>query len=158
MIQEAAVLGNVIRGIRRARNLSQETLAHESGVNRAFLSQIERGIQQPTVETLFKLARALETSTVTIFGLVEERLVQEVRDEDVTEGVVAEPRVGPPSPDQSDATDSLATAFLDDLEQELCLFWEGGDKDGALLYAKMKARQSFLMGLERSLRERVKKT
>ena len=158
MTSVAEALGNAIRGIRRARNLSQETLAHESGVNRAFLSQIERGIQQPTVETLFKLSRALETSTVTIFGLVEERLSQETQDEDVATGVVAEPRGGHTSEGQRDETTSLPLVFLNDLERELSLFWDAGDKDGALLYAKTKARQSFLLGLEGCLQRRMKKS
>lgn len=158
MTPVAEALGNAIRGIRRARNLSQETLAHESGVNRAFLSQIERGVQQPTVETLFKLSRALETSTVTIFGLVEERLTQEAQEKDTAKGIVAEPRSGHTSPGQDVETGSLPQAFLNDLERELSLFWDAGDKDGALLYAKMKARQSFLMGLEGCLQGRVKRS
>ena len=78
MTQETTGVGEVIRRIRKARKLSQETLAFESGINRSHLSQIERGVQQPTVGTLFKLARALDVSPVTIMALVEKSSAPDV--------------------------------------------------------------------------------
>lgn len=50
----------VIRFIRNEKNMSQQTLANEVGINRATLSQIETGVVLPTMDTLLAIARALE--------------------------------------------------------------------------------------------------
>ena len=57
-----AVFGRVLREERRRQNVSQEQLALYADVDRTFVSQIERGIRQPTLTTLFKLSRVLELS------------------------------------------------------------------------------------------------
>lgn len=41
------------------RALSQEALAVDAGVDRSYVGRIERGVENPTVETLDKLASAL---------------------------------------------------------------------------------------------------
>jgi transcriptional regulator with XRE-family HTH domain len=51
--------GRVLREQRRVCRVSQETLALEAEVDRSFVSQIERGVRQPTLATLWKLAAAL---------------------------------------------------------------------------------------------------
>ncbi|MGK5083985.1 helix-turn-helix transcriptional regulator [Bdellovibrionota bacterium FG-1] len=51
--------GTVLRQYRNARNLSQEELAFRSNVDRTFVSMLERGVKQPTLTTLFALAKAL---------------------------------------------------------------------------------------------------
>lgn len=40
--------------------LSQERLALESGVDRTFVSMLERGIRQPSLSTIFALCEPLE--------------------------------------------------------------------------------------------------
>ena len=77
MTREAVVLGQVLRRLRNERKLSQEDVAYESGVDRSFLSEIERGIHQPTVSTLFRIARALGFSVTSIMAEVEEVLSAE---------------------------------------------------------------------------------
>jgi transcriptional regulator with XRE-family HTH domain len=52
-------LGRALRGLRQAAGMSQEQLGLEAGVQRNFISLIERGENQPTVTTIFKLAGAL---------------------------------------------------------------------------------------------------
>jgi transcriptional regulator with XRE-family HTH domain len=52
-------IGVALRHLRKARGLSQEQLGLESGVQRNFISLIELGQNQPTLNTLCKLARAL---------------------------------------------------------------------------------------------------
>jgi DNA-binding XRE family transcriptional regulator len=52
--------GQVLRAQRERCSLSQEALALKANVDRTFVSQIERGIRQPTLTTLVKLAKALE--------------------------------------------------------------------------------------------------
>lgn len=54
-----AALGRALRALRLAGGLSQEQLGLESGVQRNFISLIETGQNQPTIGTIFKLARAL---------------------------------------------------------------------------------------------------
>ena len=52
-------LGLNVQRIRRQRHWSQEELAFESGLHRTYISGIERGIRNPTVLVLEKLADAL---------------------------------------------------------------------------------------------------
>src|SRR4051794_14931163 len=52
------IAGNV-RRLRTARGLSGAALARESGVARATLAELEAGRGNPTVETLYGLARVL---------------------------------------------------------------------------------------------------
>lgn len=53
-------LGANLRRLRRRRGLSLERLACRSGVSRAMLSQIELGHSAPTINLLWKVARALD--------------------------------------------------------------------------------------------------
>jgi transcriptional regulator with XRE-family HTH domain len=57
--------GNLLR-IRQARRLSQEGLAVRAGVHRTQISLFETGQRQPLLETLVRLAGALEVSTSTL--------------------------------------------------------------------------------------------
>ena len=54
-----ALLGRNVREHRRARGLSQEQLAFEAGMKRAYLSDLERGTRNPSVRALGRLAAAL---------------------------------------------------------------------------------------------------
>jgi transcriptional regulator with XRE-family HTH domain len=49
-----------LRGIRHAKGISQEELAHEANVNRTYMSKIERGGTWVGLEIIDKLASALE--------------------------------------------------------------------------------------------------
>lgn len=50
-----------IRELRLTRNLSQRDLAVKAGISPALVSQVERGVTDPSLETLRRLARALDT-------------------------------------------------------------------------------------------------
>jgi transcriptional regulator with XRE-family HTH domain len=53
-------LGERIRDIRVLRRMSQEDVADRAGISsHSHVSDIERGRKQPSVETLYRLARAL---------------------------------------------------------------------------------------------------
>jgi transcriptional regulator with XRE-family HTH domain len=52
-------VGPRIQRLREARNLSQSALARKAKVGRITLVRIEAGTQDPTLETLERLARAL---------------------------------------------------------------------------------------------------
>jgi transcriptional regulator with XRE-family HTH domain len=59
--------GNLLR-VRQARRLSQESLAERAGIHRTQVSLFETGQRQPLLETLVRLAGALE---VPVSALVE---------------------------------------------------------------------------------------
>lgn len=48
-----------LRRIRVANGVSQEQLAVDAGVDRTYVSRLERGLENPTVSNLDKLATAL---------------------------------------------------------------------------------------------------
>ena len=56
----APVVGGNLRRLRGERGLSLEGLAKLSGVSRAMLGQIELGQSAPTINVLWKIARALD--------------------------------------------------------------------------------------------------
>jgi len=62
--------GIVLRDLRHARSLSQEALALESGLDRTFVSLLERGLRQPSLTTILQLAGPL--------GVAPDDLVAEV--------------------------------------------------------------------------------
>jgi transcriptional regulator with XRE-family HTH domain len=66
----APVVGGNLRRLRTRRGLSLERLAQISGVSRAMLGQIELGQSAPTINVLWKIARALE---VTFSALISAR-------------------------------------------------------------------------------------
>jgi transcriptional regulator with XRE-family HTH domain len=63
--------GEVLRGLRTAQNLSQEQLALTSGLDRTYISMLERGKRQPSIMTIFTLAKTLEIAPSEIVKLVE---------------------------------------------------------------------------------------
>jgi len=72
--QVSAAFGRVLREQRNTAELSQEQLALNADVDRTFVSQMERGIRQPTLTTLFKLAKALEVQPSTLVSRTEKHL------------------------------------------------------------------------------------
>lgn len=49
-----------MRAAREARGLSQESLGFEADLDRTYVSGVERGVRNPTVVTIFALAKALK--------------------------------------------------------------------------------------------------
>ena len=70
----ASIFGKVLREQRNARGISQEALALSADVDRTFVSQMERGIRQPTLTTLCKLSEALDIQPSTLVARVERLL------------------------------------------------------------------------------------
>ena len=52
-------VGQAVREARDELGVSQEELGFESDLDRTYISGIERGVRNPTVETLARLCRAL---------------------------------------------------------------------------------------------------
>ena len=57
-----------VRKIRVKRGLSQENLAVDAGISGTYLNAIERGIKNPTVDVLERLAAALDAEIVDFFA------------------------------------------------------------------------------------------
>jgi len=60
--------------LRHARGLSQEALAHEAGVNRTYMSKLEKGGSYPGLEIIGKLAGVLEVEPADLLKLPPRRL------------------------------------------------------------------------------------
>ena len=71
-IEEA--FGEVIRESRKTRQISQEKLSDISKLDRSFISLLECGHKQPSLVTIFQLAKALNLSASKIMSLVEEKI------------------------------------------------------------------------------------
>lgn len=52
-------LGRVVRKYRLAARLSQEELAHSAGLHRTYISLLERGLRNPTVDALEAIGAVL---------------------------------------------------------------------------------------------------
>ena len=61
-------LGERIREERRRGKLTLEKLSQKIGLSKSFLSQVERGLAQPSVSSLKKIARELGISVVDLFA------------------------------------------------------------------------------------------
>ncbi|MGE8143502.1 helix-turn-helix domain-containing protein [Novosphingobium sp. NPDC080210] len=53
------ILGANLKRLRTAKGWSQEDYAFEAGIHRTYISDIERGARNPTIEVLVKLAAPL---------------------------------------------------------------------------------------------------
>jgi len=80
------LLGAYIRTQRQLAALSQRQLATMTNVSNAYLSQIERGLHQPSVKVLRSIADALNLSGEALFA-----------------------RAGMATPDQEESSDTSAT-------------------------------------------------
>jgi len=65
-------VGLNVRQWREKRELSQEELSFESGLHRTYVSGVERGVRNPTVTVLQKLAKALDVPPARLFDPVKE--------------------------------------------------------------------------------------
>lgn len=55
-------LGNNVRRVRESKGWSQDKLSEESGLHRTYISGIERGVRNPTIEIVQEIALALGVS------------------------------------------------------------------------------------------------
>jgi transcriptional regulator with XRE-family HTH domain len=62
------LLANRLRELRAERGWSQQTLASETGLDRAFLAQIELCRKAPTVDTLHRIATSFGVGIGDLFG------------------------------------------------------------------------------------------
>ena len=67
MYNVTMVVGNNVRRLRRQRMLTQEQLAEVAGISSDYLSRMELGKENPTVDVLARLAKALESDITELF-------------------------------------------------------------------------------------------
>lgn len=60
--------GERVRELRRRRGWSQESFALQVGMDRTYVSGIERGRRNPTLDIIAKLAAGLEVDLVDLFS------------------------------------------------------------------------------------------
>ena len=66
------VFGQVLRKARNAAGISQEKLALQVGLDRTYISMLERGLRQPTLTTIFLLCPPLNLSSVEMLKKVQD--------------------------------------------------------------------------------------
>jgi len=66
------LLGMAIKTQRASLGISQEELAHRAGLHRTYVSDLERGVRNPSVASIEKIARALELSVSKLFERASE--------------------------------------------------------------------------------------
>ena len=60
--------GKMVRTRRNRMGISQEELAARAGLHRTYIADIERGARNPSLESISKLASALEVSMSALFS------------------------------------------------------------------------------------------
>jgi transcriptional regulator with XRE-family HTH domain len=71
-LEAKKLIGLRIKSLRRSEGLSQEELAERMGISSKYLSSIERGKENPTLDTLIRLANALKIEPSEIFNFSHE--------------------------------------------------------------------------------------
>ena len=64
-----ALVARNLRRLRVRKGLSQEVLAVDARIDRAYVSRLERGLENPTVAVLERLAEALGAQIVEFFAI-----------------------------------------------------------------------------------------
>jgi transcriptional regulator with XRE-family HTH domain len=62
MVDYKRVLAQNVKAARKELDLSQEVLALETEIDRTYISGIERGLRNPSLTLIVKLATALKTT------------------------------------------------------------------------------------------------
>lgn len=70
----SAEFGQVLKKWRKAEGLTQADLAERSDLHDTYISFLERGLRQPSLEVVLRLAEALETDGAQLVAEVEEVL------------------------------------------------------------------------------------
>jgi transcriptional regulator with XRE-family HTH domain len=65
------LIGIRLKELRSRRNLTQEQLAERAGVNSKYINSIERGKENPTLDTFIKLAETLDVTIGEFFRQLE---------------------------------------------------------------------------------------
>ena len=67
------LVGSRIRELRRARGLTQESLGERAGLSYKFIGEVERGMANPTLDTLASIAMALDVDVPELVSVATKR-------------------------------------------------------------------------------------
>ena len=118
------LLGMAIKTQRASLGISQEELAHRAGLHRTYVSDLERGARNPSIESIEKLAGALQISVSNLFEgagngsrsrqMEEILLVQDnTRDVDLTIRAFKKANITNPLKVARDGEEALDLVFAD---------------------------------------------
>ena len=62
-------LGRKIRQLRLSLKMSQMELAEKAETDQAFISEMERGVANPTLDSILRIAKALRVTVAELFQL-----------------------------------------------------------------------------------------
>jgi len=66
--------GRILQEVRNERKISQEQLGFEAGYHRTYISLIERGLKNPSLKTVFRLAETLNLPASELVRRLEGKL------------------------------------------------------------------------------------
>lgn len=72
----AEAFGQAVREVRLKLDLSQEAAALHGGIDRGFLGHVERGTKTPTLNTVWRVAEALEVKPARLVARAERILAK----------------------------------------------------------------------------------
>jgi transcriptional regulator with XRE-family HTH domain len=75
-VEPEQAFGAVLRRLRLQKGLSQEGLALEAGLQRNYISLLERGLNSASLKTLFKLSAVLGTRVSDMLVEVESMILK----------------------------------------------------------------------------------
>lgn len=67
-------LGDAIRSNRKRADLNQNELAEKAGLTRRFIQELENGRSDVSLQTLYRLAYAMDTTLAAISAQIEEAI------------------------------------------------------------------------------------
>jgi transcriptional regulator with XRE-family HTH domain len=73
------MLGQILREAREKAGLSQEQLAFRADLDRTYISHLENDKKSPTVQTLFRICRAMKESPGKVITRLEKRLARQTQ-------------------------------------------------------------------------------
>jgi transcriptional regulator with XRE-family HTH domain len=68
------IFGKILKELRINKGLTQQRLGDYAGIDRAYISELERGQLMPSMETVFRLAEILKVKPQQIIELVYNEL------------------------------------------------------------------------------------
>ena len=71
------MLGDELRKAREKAGITQEELSFRADLHRTYISQLENDKKSPTVDTLFKICKALDAKASKVLAQVERASQQE---------------------------------------------------------------------------------
>src|SRR5436853_6266268 len=65
--------GEVVRELRKAQGMSQEGFAAKVGIDRAYMGGLERGVRNPSLTTMARVAKGLKMTVSDVLRRVEKK-------------------------------------------------------------------------------------